>query len=88
MKNESPGIEYKVPDPGIDFSEIFRGSKFRFISQTYNGDGTYRVVVEADVISNESHEKVGSCRVETKWGTIGKTVILLPLTKNKLGSLK
>lgn len=44
------GIEYKIPDPGIDFAEIFRGSKFRFISQTYNGDGTYGVVVEADVI--------------------------------------
>ena len=54
------GTEYKIPDPGVDFAEIFKGSKFRLISQAYNGDGTYGVVVEADVISNETHEKAGS----------------------------
>ena len=60
------GTEYKIPDPGVDFTEIFKGSKFRFISQTYNGDGTYGVVVETDVISNETHEKDGICRIEAK----------------------
>lgn len=73
------GIEYKIPDPGIDFAEIFRGSKFRIISQTYNGDGTYGVVVEADVISNETHEKDGICRFEAKRVVVkGNEVIILP----------
>ena len=82
------GISYEIPDPGVDFAEIFKGSKFRLISQCYNGDGTYGVVVEADVISNETHEKDGTCRVETKWGTIGKNVILLPLNEKQIDNLK
>lgn len=78
MKNETPMIECKVLDPGIDFAEIFRGSKFRFISQTYNGDGTYCVVLETDVLSNDTHEKNGVCRIEAKrLAVIGGMVIAL-----------
>lgn len=73
------GTEYKIPDPGVDFAEIFKGSKFRFISQTYNGDGTYGVVVEADVISNETHEKDGICRIEARRIVVrGNEVIAIP----------
>ena len=73
------GTEYKIPDPGVDFAEIFKGSKFRLISQAYNGDGTYGVVVEADVISNETHEKDGICRIEAKCVVVrGNEVIAIP----------
>lgn len=73
------GTEYKIPDPGVDFAEIFKGSKFRLISQAYNGDGTYGVVVEADVISNETHEKDGICRIEAKSVVVrGNEVIAIP----------
>lgn len=73
------GIEYKIPDPGIDFAEIFRGSKFRFISQCYNGDGTYGVVVEFDAISNETHEKFGVYRLEARRVVVkGNEIIAIP----------
>lgn len=79
MKNEMPRIEYKMPDPGIDFAEIFRGSKFRLISQAYNGDGTYGIIAEADAISNETHEKDGIYRLEAKRVVVrGNEVIAIP----------
>lgn len=47
--------------PGIDFSKILEGTPCRFISQQWNGDGTYDVTFEVDVLSNDSkHEKVGT----------------------------
>ena len=73
------GTEYKVPDPGVDFAEIFKGSKYRLICQCYNGDGTYGIVVETDVISNETHEKDGICRIEAKRVVVrGNEVIAIP----------
>lgn len=45
--------------PGVNFAEILKDSKFRFISQCYNGDGTYGIVVETDVVKNDTHEKMG-----------------------------
>ena len=58
------GISYEIPDPSVDFAEIFKGSKYRLISQCYNGDGTYDVRFEMDVLSNDSkHEKVGTLTV-------------------------
>lgn len=50
--------------PGIRFSEILEGTPYRFISQKWNGDGTYDVTFEVDVLSNDSkHEKVGTLTV-------------------------
>lgn len=50
--------------PGIHFSEFFEGTPCRFISQQWNGDGTYDVTFEVDVLSNDSkHEKVGTLTV-------------------------
>lgn len=47
--------------PGVNFAEILEGTKYRFVSQKYNGDGTYDVTFEVDVLSNDSkHEKVGT----------------------------
>ena len=57
-------IEYKVPDPGIDFAEVFKGSKYRFISQCYNGDGTYGLTFEADALSGDTNEKIGAVRID------------------------
>ena len=46
--------------PGVDFSKILEGTPCRFVSQKYNGDGTYDVTFEVDVLSNGSkHEKIG-----------------------------
>lgn len=46
--------------PGVNFAEILEGTKYRFVSQKYNGDGTYDVSFEVDVLSNEGkHEKLG-----------------------------
>ena len=46
--------------PGVNFKEILEGTKYRFVSQKYNGDGTYDVTFEVDVLSNDSkHEKIG-----------------------------
>lgn len=46
--------------PGVNFAEILEGTKYRFVSQKYNGDGTYDVTFEVDVLSNDSkHEKIG-----------------------------
>lgn len=46
--------------PGVNFAEILEGAKYRFVSQKYNGDGTYDVTFEVDVLSNDSkHEKIG-----------------------------
>lgn len=46
--------------PGVNFAEILEGTKYRFVSQKYNGDGTYDVTFEVDVLSNGSkHEKIG-----------------------------
>lgn len=46
--------------PGIDFSKILGGTPCRFISQKWNGDGTYDVTFEVDILSNNSsHERVG-----------------------------
>lgn len=46
--------------PGVDFSKILEGTLCRFVSQKYNGDGTYDVTFEVDVLSNDSkHEKIG-----------------------------
>ena len=46
--------------PGVNFAEILEGIKYRFVSQKYNGDGTYDVMFEVDVLSNDSkHEKIG-----------------------------
>lgn len=65
--------------PGVNFAEILEGTKYRFVSQKYNGDGTYGVVVEADVISNETHEKDGICRIEAKRVVFrGNEVIAIP----------
>lgn len=50
--------------PGIRFSEILEGTPYRFISQKWNGDGTYDVRFEMDALSNDSkHEKVGTLTV-------------------------
>lgn len=57
------GTEYKIPDPGIDFAEVFKGSKFRFISQRYNGDGTYGLTFETDALSGDTNEKIGTFRI-------------------------
>lgn len=47
--------------PGVNFAEILEGTKYRFVSQKYNGDGTYDVRFEMDVLSNDGkHEKVGT----------------------------
>ena len=47
--------------PGIRFSEILKETPYRFISQKWNGDGTYDVKFEMDVLSNDGkHEKVGT----------------------------
>lgn len=47
--------------PGVDFQKILEGTPCRFISQKWNGDGTYDVRFEVDVLSNDSkHEKVGT----------------------------
>lgn len=46
--------------PGVNFAEILEGTPFRFVSQKWNGDGTYDVTFEVDVLSNDSkHEKIG-----------------------------
>lgn len=46
--------------PGVNFAEILEGTKYRFVSQKYNGDGTYDVTFEVDVLSNDSkREKIG-----------------------------
>lgn len=46
--------------PGVNFAEILGGTKYRFVSQKYNGDGTYDVSFEVDVLSNDGkHEKLG-----------------------------
>lgn len=46
--------------PGIDFSKILEGTPCRFISQKWNGDGTYDVTFEVDILSNDGrHENVG-----------------------------
>lgn len=46
--------------PGVDFSKILEGTPCRFISQKWNGDGTYDVTFEVDILSNNSsHERVG-----------------------------
>lgn len=46
--------------PGVNFAEILEGTKYRFVSQKYNGDGTYDVTFEVDVLSNDNkHEKIG-----------------------------
>lgn len=46
--------------PGVNFAEILEGTKYRFVSQKYNGDGTYDVTFEVDILSNNSsHERVG-----------------------------
>lgn len=50
--------------PEVNFAEILEGTKYRFVSQKYNGDGTYDVTFEVDVLSNDSkHEKVGTLTV-------------------------
>lgn len=50
--------------PGIRFSEILEGTPYRFVSQKWNGDGTYDVRFEMDVLSDDSkHEKVGTLTV-------------------------
>lgn len=47
--------------PGIRFSEILKETPYRFISQKWNGDGTYDVKFEMDVLSKDGkHEKVGT----------------------------
>lgn len=49
--------------PGVNFAEILEGTKYRFVSQKYNGDGTYDVSFEVDVLSNDGkHEKLGVLR--------------------------
>lgn len=53
------GTEYKVPDPGLDFAEVLKDSNFRFISQRYNGDGTYELIVETDVLKIIHMKKMG-----------------------------
>lgn len=46
--------------PGVNFAEILEGTKYRFVSQKYNGDGTYDVTFEVDVLRNDSkHENIG-----------------------------
>lgn len=46
--------------PGVNFAEILEGTKYRFVSQKYNGDGTYDVTFEVDVLSDDGrHENVG-----------------------------
>lgn len=46
--------------PGVNFAEILEGTKYRFVSQKYNGDGTYDVTFEVDVLRNYSkHENIG-----------------------------
>lgn len=46
--------------PGVDFSKILEGTPCRFVSQRWNGDGTYDVTFEVDVLSNDGrHENVG-----------------------------
>lgn len=46
--------------PGVDFSKILEGTPCRFVSQKWNGDGTYDVTFEVDILSNNSsHERVG-----------------------------
>lgn len=48
------------PAPGVDFSEVLKGTPLRFVSQKWNGDETYDVTFEVDVLSNDSkHEKIG-----------------------------
>lgn len=50
--------------PGVDFSKILEGTPYKFISQKWNGDGTYDVRFAVDVLSNDSkHEKVGTLTV-------------------------
>lgn len=47
--------------PGVDFSKILEGTPCRFLSQKWNGDGTYDVTFEVDVLRNTiQHEKIGS----------------------------
>lgn len=49
------------PAPGVDFSEVLKGTPLRFVSQKWNRDGSYDVTFEVDVLSNDSkHEKVGT----------------------------
>lgn len=48
------------PAPGVDFSEVLKGTPLRFVSQKWNRDGSYDVTFEVDVLSNDSrHENVG-----------------------------
>lgn len=49
------------PAPGVDFSEVLKGTPLRFVSQKWNRDGSYDVTFEVDALSNDSkHEKVGT----------------------------
>ena len=46
--------------PGVNFAEILEGTPCRFVSQKWNGDGTYDVTFEVDVLRNDSkHENIG-----------------------------
>lgn len=58
------GLDFlKEIGPGVNFAEILEGTKYRFVSQKYNGDGTYDVSFEVDVLSNDGkHEKLGVLR--------------------------
>lgn len=47
-------------DPGVNFAQVLEETKYRFVSQKYNGDGTYNLSFEMDVLSNDSeHKKIG-----------------------------
>ena len=48
------------PAPGVDFSEVLKGTPLRFVSRKWNRDGSYDVTFEVDVLCNDSkHEKIG-----------------------------
>lgn len=60
MREHFDSLRKFGPAPGVDFLEVLKGTPLRFVSQKWNGDGTYDVTFEVDVLSNDSeHEKVG-----------------------------
>lgn len=50
--------------PGVDFSKILEGTPCRFVSQKWNGDGTYEIAYETDLYSDAcQNRKIGTVKV-------------------------
>ena len=57
MREHFEALRKFGPAPGVDFSEVLKGTPLRFVSQKWNGDGTYDVTFEVDVLSNDSEHE-------------------------------